>query len=356
MQIHEITTATHKIPKLNEGMMDTIKGYFNSDPSMANLDAAQRGQKMASNALVKDAADKGFRVWQVYIHGIESQITDPIKKKAFNDRTDGLYKKYLLSFVTQNMLGGKSLSTLINKNDIIGLVDEISEPMTPAATPYAINTAAVTAAVPGAKPKTAMQQIAAPTAPTAPAKNITTHTATPNNPNAVTEAALKLDPKNPNDAQVLAKVQAQQLAKQPAPVAAAPAAVSVPGAKPKTAMQQIAAPTAPAGPTKNITTRTATPNNPNQAAPALAAPAAAASPGTNTPAKQKEDFEKLVFASASAAIDSEHSDVANNPMHIALQLQKFGPQIIQAAGTNQVKSTGNTALDGTLKTMGFTVT
>jgi hypothetical protein len=177
--------------------------------------------------------------------------------------------------------------------------------------------------VPGAKPKTAMQQIAAPTTPTAPAKNITTHTATPNNPNAVTEAALKLDPKNPNDAQVLAKVQAQQLAKQPAP---APAAVSVTGAKPKTAMQQIAA------------------------------PAAAASPGTNTPAKQKEDFEKLVFASASAAIDSEHADVANNPMQIALQLQKFGPQIIQAAGTNQVKSTGNTALDGTLKTMGFTVT
>lgn len=345
MQIHEITTVTHKIPKLNEGMMDTIAGYFNTDPKLANLDASQRGQRMAANSKAKDAADKGFRVWQTYINGIESQITDPDKKKAFDDRTDGLYKKYLLSFVTQNMLGGKSLSTLINKNDIMDLVNDISKPMTPAATPYAINTAA--------KPKTAMQQIASPTAPPGPAKNIITRTATPNNPNAVTEAALKLDPKNPNDAQTLAKLQAQQLAKQPAPAAAAPAAVSVPGAKSKTAMQQIAAPTAPAAPAKNITARRATPNNPNQAAPALSAPVVAASPGTNTPAKQKEDFEKLVFASASAAIDSERSD---NPMQIALQLQKFGPQIIQAAGTTQVKSTGNTALDGTLKTMGFTVT
>jgi hypothetical protein len=97
------------------------------------------------------------------------------------------------------------------------------------------------------------------------------------------------------------------------------------------------------GTAANTTQHQANPNNPNRA-------------GTNTPAKQKEDFEKLVFASASAAIDSEHADVANNPMQIALQLQKFGPQIIQAAGTTQVKSTGNTALDGTLKTMGFTVT
>ena len=291
MQIHEVTTAVHKIPKLNEGMMDTIKGYFNTDPSMANLDAAQRGQKMASNALVKNAADKGFRVWQVYIHGIESRITDPIKKKAFNDRTDGLYKKYLLSFVTQNMLGGKSLSTLLNKDDIIGLVDEISKPMIPTATPYAINTAAV---------------------PAAPAKNITTHTATPNNPNAVSEAAAT------------AKTAMGQIA----------------GGQPNK-MSSTGGTTV--GTAANTTQHQANPNNPNQA-------------GTNTPAKQKEDFEKLVFASASAAIDSEHADLANNPMQIALQLQKFGPQIIQAAGTNQVKSTGNTALDGTLKTMGFTLT
>jgi len=145
MQIHEITNnANIKTPELAEGMMDSISGAWSQyvsgnakNKGLDNLNYGQKAQRLSQNKAAKDAADKGFSAWQVYINGIESQIADPAKKAAWDNRTDGLYEKYLMAFVRQNMLQGRSLSKLLNKNDIIDLVHKISGPLTPVPVPEA---------------------------------------------------------------------------------------------------------------------------------------------------------------------------------------------------------------------------
>ena len=96
MQIHEITTKI-KIPKLNEGVMDTILGILKTDPAMAGLSADQKGAMVSQNSKIKELADEAFSKWQIFAAGIESRITDPAEKTAFKNRTDGEYKKNLMA-------------------------------------------------------------------------------------------------------------------------------------------------------------------------------------------------------------------------------------------------------------------
>ena len=269
MQIHEITNGSNiKTPELNEGMMDSISGAWSQmmgnvptagPGSMASLNYGQKAQRLSQNKAAKDAADKGFSAWQVYINGIESQIADPAKKAAWDNRTDGLYEKYLMAFVRQNMLQGRSLSKLLNKDDIIDLVHKISGPLKP--------------------------------------------------PVPVPEASV-----NPR-------------------LVGRPQAVN--NLKANTARAAQAQPTL-AG-----------------AAPATPAAGATPAPPTN-PAEQKTNFEKLVFAVASASKDSADDSDSVNPIQFASQLRQIGKAVIASNGSTNVKTTGNAAADKVLKLMGLT--
>ena len=287
MQIHEITNGSNiKTPELNEGMMDSISGAWSQmmgnvptagPGSMASLNYGQKAQRLSQNKAAKDAADKGFSAWQVYINGIESQIADPAKKTAWDNRTDGLYEKYLMAFVRQNMLQGRSLSKLLNKDDIIDLVHKISGPLKPVPVPEA----SVNPRIVG-------------------------------RPQAVSNL----------------KANTARAAGAATPAAPPPAGAATPAAPP------------PAPP-------------PAGAAAGAAAAGATPAPPTN-PAEQKTNFEKLVFAVASASKDSAADSDSVNPIQFASQLQQIGKAVIASSGSTNVKTTGNPSADNVLKLMGLT--
>ena len=283
MQIHEITNGSNiKTPELNEGMMDSISGAWSQmmgnvptagPGSMASLNYGQKAQRLSQNKAAKDAADKGFSAWQVYINGIESQIADPAKKTAWDNRTDGLYEKYLMAFVRQNMLQGRSLSKLLNKDDIIDLVHKISGPLKPVPVPEA-----------------------------------------------------SVNPRIVGRPQAVSNLKANT---------ARAAGAATPAAPP------------PAG--------AATPAAPPPAPPPAGAAAAGATPAPPTnPAEQKTNFEKLVFAVASASKDSAADSDSVNPIQFASQLQQIGKAVIASSGSTNVKTTGNPSADNVLKLMGLT--
>jgi hypothetical protein len=115
MQIHEITQI-----KLDEGLLDTVKSAFTG---------AKAGYKASQgNRAVQAIANKAYPMWLAYEKRLEQSITDPTAKQAFNDRTDGLYQRALTAFVQQNFLKNVRIDDTINKDQIKGLIQKLSEP------------------------------------------------------------------------------------------------------------------------------------------------------------------------------------------------------------------------------------
>lgn len=123
MQIHEITTTK----QLDEGIFDKIK---------SGISSAKAGYKASQgNRAVQLIADKAYPIWTAYAKRLEQSITDPKAKQAFDNRTDGLYQKALTAFVQQNLLKNVRINDAINKDQILGLIKQLSEPKVAVATP-----------------------------------------------------------------------------------------------------------------------------------------------------------------------------------------------------------------------------
>jgi hypothetical protein len=133
MQIHEIT---HR--NLDEGLLDKVKSAFTG---------AKAGYKASQgNRAVQMIADKAYPIWLSYVKRLEQSFTDPTAKQAFDSRTDGLYQKALTAFVQQNLLKNVRIDDTINKDQIKGVIQKLSEPKIAVATPAPV------APAPAAKP------------------------------------------------------------------------------------------------------------------------------------------------------------------------------------------------------------
>jgi hypothetical protein len=122
MQIHEITNT-----QLDEGLLDKVKSA---------VSGAKTGYKASQgNRAVQLIADKAYPIWAAYAKRLEQSITDPTAKQAFNNRTDGMYQKALTAFVQQNLLKNVRIDDAINKEQIKGVIQKLSEPKIAPATP-----------------------------------------------------------------------------------------------------------------------------------------------------------------------------------------------------------------------------
>lgn len=124
MQIHEITS-----PRLDEGVGSFLGGLAGKAASAVGS-AAKGVASTASNfktsyndsKMAQHTADIGAKVtktWNNYARQLKAMTPDP-------GRYDILYKQALTAFVQKNLLAGQSINTLINKQEINHLIDNIS--------------------------------------------------------------------------------------------------------------------------------------------------------------------------------------------------------------------------------------
>ena len=135
MQIHEIT---HR--RVDEGLVDAIKSGFAG--AKAGFKASQ------ANRAVQMIADKAYPIWAAYAKRLEQSITDPAAKQAFANRTDGLYQKALTAFVQQNLLKNVRIDNAINKDQIVGLIKQLSLPKNSMASPATVTPPATSTGAP----------------------------------------------------------------------------------------------------------------------------------------------------------------------------------------------------------------
>jgi hypothetical protein len=133
MQIHEITT-----PVLNEGIPGAIGGALGraSAGISSGIQKLTSPWQAAKSAFKKPVANqqtqlltnKAYSVWKDFAQKLRSSIKDPAKLQAFDNRSDGVYEKNLLAFTQKNLLGGAYLPNLTNKQEILDLIHELSQP------------------------------------------------------------------------------------------------------------------------------------------------------------------------------------------------------------------------------------
>lgn len=127
MQIHEITNK-----QLDEGVMDFAKSAAGAlgrgaaavgrgasavaSPFKAIKGAYQQGAGTSNIQLI---ANKAAQIWNQYTKNLQATTPDPARYAT-------LYRQALLAFVQKNFLGGQSINTAINKQEIIQIVDAIS--------------------------------------------------------------------------------------------------------------------------------------------------------------------------------------------------------------------------------------
>ncbi len=152
MQIHEVTQR-----KLDEGLGSFVGGLAGGVANVAGDvigaispggDAKSAYASAVRPQQIKILADKAYNGWKQYEKTLLQSNPDA--------RTSGMYQQALLAFVTKNLLGGQYLPNVINKNQIIALVKQLSQsgetaPTSPAkdTTPPATNPAK---AAPGVMP------------------------------------------------------------------------------------------------------------------------------------------------------------------------------------------------------------
>jgi hypothetical protein len=123
MQIHEITTT-----KLDEG----VGSFLGNVAGKVAAGAKNLGQKMSATGDFKNAygnqmrtqqtgmlAKKVTQIWLNYTQQLKTATPDPA-------RYDILYPQTLTAFVQKNLLGGQSINTATNKQEINQLINQIS--------------------------------------------------------------------------------------------------------------------------------------------------------------------------------------------------------------------------------------
>jgi hypothetical protein len=124
MQIHEVTQQ-----QIDEGLGSMVGGIAGGLSNFGNkvVGAISPGgpAKDAYAAKVrpeqiKMLADKSLNAWRAY----EKELL-----KSNPDARDGdMYEQALLAFVSKNLLGGQYLPNVINKDQIVALVKQLSKP------------------------------------------------------------------------------------------------------------------------------------------------------------------------------------------------------------------------------------
>ena len=136
MQIHEITCR-----KLDEGVGSFLGGLAGGIANVAGDvagaispggDAKSAYASAVRPQQIKMLADKAYTGWKQYEKTLLQSNPDA--------RTGDMYYQALLAFVTKNLLGGQYLPNVINKNQIIALVKQLSQSDETAKTPPATDT------------------------------------------------------------------------------------------------------------------------------------------------------------------------------------------------------------------------
>jgi len=308
MQIHEITQR--RTTQVDEGIGSAIGGALGKGigavqkvgtavaSPFRDAAAGYRGGKIG--AQVGAIADKAYRAWSTYRQQLD--------QAAPNGKADpATVEKQLLAFVAQNLLKGKTISTLINKDQILGLVKQIAT-TTPSST-GGTTTATSTGLV---------------------------HKANPANPNQPQPAATPANPATAPGPGAFGQI-AGQLGAKPVVKPNAPASAKTPGVRAgKVPKPRTAAPPASFGGQK------LDPNDPNNANLFKAINAAAKKPPIKEAAgPELELFKKLIALTAQAQAEVD----PNAPP----------PVQGQPLGGKDARSTGNAAADKVLAQQGFTV-
>lgn len=250
MQIHELTQRLH----VDEGVMDALRtGARYAGDAAVWLGAGQRtaaGQQAHDQRKTFDTVYKG---WTAY----RQQLDKSTPTGQTGQADPNLVNTQLLTFISKNLLNGRDINSSQNKNVIVRLAKEISNApankekelftklVQVAKAPSTATTPTTTAVTPkdseitlsgknyrwlgaqwaevnpqtGKAGKTAekaiqqgLNQMAAKgqfAKPTGPSPGAATTPTVGNQP--ITMGGKKLDPKNPNDAKVIANMKAQGL-------------------------------------------------------------------------------------------------------------------------------------------------
>jgi hypothetical protein len=312
MQIHEITQR--RTSQVDEGIGSAIGGALGKGigavkkagtavaSPFRDAAAGYRGGKV--DAQTNAVADKAYRAWSTYRQQLD--------KSAPNGKADpAMVEKQLLAFVAQNLLKGKTLSTLINKQQILDVVKKIAT-TTPSST-GGTTTATGTGLV---------------------------HTANPANPNQPQPAAAPpAKPATPPGAGAFGQMSGQLGAK---PVVK-PATTAKSATTPATKRTNVKTPSTPGGAPASVGGQKLDPNDPNNANLFKGINAATKKPPAVNEAAgpELELFKKLVTLSAQAQAEVD----PNAPP----------PVQGQPLGGKDARSTGNAAADKVLAQQGFAV-
>ena len=304
MQIHEITQRN--ATQVDEGIGSAIgsalgkgigavqkAGTAIASP-FRDAAAGYRGGKI--NAQVGAIADKAYRAWSTYRQQLD--------QAAPTGKADpAMVEKQLVAFVAQNLLKGKTLSTLINKQPILDVVKQIAT-TTPSST-GGTTTATSTGLV---------------------------HKANPANPNQLQPAAT---PAPTPGAGAFGQMSGQ--------LGATPATNAKPATTPATKRTKVKTPSTPGGAPASFGGQKLDPNDPNNANLFKAINAATKKPPAVNEAAgpELELFKKLVTLTAQSQAEVD----PNAPP----------PVQGQPLGGKDARSTGNAAADKVLAQQGFAV-
>lgn len=122
MQIHEVTQQ-----QIDEGLGSMVGGIAGGLSNVANkvvgaISPVGPGKDAYVAKVrpqqIKMLADRSLNAWRAY----EKELL----KSNPDAKTDGMYEQALLAFVSKNLLGGQYLPNVINKNQIVSLVKQLS--------------------------------------------------------------------------------------------------------------------------------------------------------------------------------------------------------------------------------------
>ena len=127
MQIHEIFLGRQNLAEALQPMVSPqVQKAFQRNP---RISGHQLGQQIASFANSKNVPKNFYGQWA----SIDRQISDslagsPAKLENYKTRTDPTYLRELTKFVNTNMLDGIPEMQVLNRDEILQTINQISQP------------------------------------------------------------------------------------------------------------------------------------------------------------------------------------------------------------------------------------
>ena len=133
MQIHELT---QKRTQVDEGVADIARAASDKLSSagyaagglkrgLAGIKSAWQQGKVATQS--RKLADQSQDVWSRYVQNWEATM-DPDEKAKFDTRKGDIYKRQLTAWVQKNMLSDLTLANVTNRNEILSIINQLSQP------------------------------------------------------------------------------------------------------------------------------------------------------------------------------------------------------------------------------------